>query len=162
MSTTNSRSSNSSTHKGTDNGPCECALSPNVAVGEAGGGVGSNGGGGEVGGGDGGGGEGASRMTWTRTSVTNGAAGGSSMVTPNTMLIASRTFVCKATAADLTWLAPPEVSVATTVRITLPAVAVTVSSHAGKKHCSSWRKLALTESAFSSYSSTPPPAFSTK
>eukprot|EP00964_Phaeocystis_antarctica_P061172 scaffold36523_cov43-Phaeocystis_antarctica.AAC.1 len=84
------------------------------------------------------------------------------MVIPNTLLIASRAFVCKATAADLTWLAPPEVSVAMTLRITLPAVTVTVSSHAGKKHCSSWRKLALTETAFASYSSTPPPAFSTK
>eukprot|EP00964_Phaeocystis_antarctica_P161763 scaffold134340_cov57-Phaeocystis_antarctica.AAC.1 len=84
------------------------------------------------------------------------------MVTPNTLLIASRVFDCKATAADSTWLASSEVSVATTVRITLPALTVTVSSHAGKKHCSSWRKLALTESAFASYSSTVPPAFSTR
>eukprot|EP00964_Phaeocystis_antarctica_P118317 scaffold82105_cov56-Phaeocystis_antarctica.AAC.1 len=84
------------------------------------------------------------------------------MVTPNALLIASRAFVCKATAADSTWLAPPEVSVATTVRITLPALTVTVSTHAGKKHCSAWRKLALTESALASYSSTVPPAFSTK
>eukprot|EP00964_Phaeocystis_antarctica_P085799 scaffold54261_cov60-Phaeocystis_antarctica.AAC.2 len=94
--------------------------------------------------------------------MTDGAAGRSSMVTPSTLLIASRAFVCKTTAADSTWLAPPEVSVATTVRITLPALTVTVSMHAGSKHCSSWRKLALTESAFASYSSTPPPAFSTK
>ena len=47
------------------------------------------------------------------------------------------------------------------MRITLPALTVTVSTHAGEKHCSSWRKLALTESAFASYSSTDPPAFST-
>jgi hypothetical protein len=85
------------------------------------------------------------------------------MVTPNKLLIASRGFVCKATVADSTWLVPPpEASIATTVRITLPALTVTVSTHAGKKHCSSWRKLALTESAFASYSSTVPPAFSTK
>eukprot|EP00964_Phaeocystis_antarctica_P153792 scaffold122199_cov33-Phaeocystis_antarctica.AAC.1 len=101
-------------------------------------------------------------MTWTWTSVTDGVAGGSSMVTPNTMLIASRAFVCKATAADSIWLAPSEVSVATTVRITLPALTVTVSTHAGKSHSSSWRKLVLTESAFASYSSTVPPTFSTK
>merc|ERR1712086_790656 len=94
--------------------------------------------------------------------MTDGLAGRSSMVIPNTLLIASRAFICKITAADSTWLAPLEVSVATTVRITLPAVTVTVSMHAGKKHCSSWRKLALTESAFASYSSTVPPAFSTK
>ena len=84
------------------------------------------------------------------------------MVRPNTLLVASMVFVCKTLASDSTWLAPPEVSVATTVRITLPASTVTVSTHAGKKHCSSWRKLALTESAFASYSSTAPPAFSTK
>eukprot|EP00964_Phaeocystis_antarctica_P057266 scaffold33865_cov50-Phaeocystis_antarctica.AAC.3 len=84
------------------------------------------------------------------------------MVTPNTLLIASRGFPCKAFAlAKTTWLAPPEVSVATTVRITLPALSATVSTHAGGKHCSAWRKLALTESAFASYSSTVPPAFST-
>eukprot|EP00964_Phaeocystis_antarctica_P073079 scaffold44814_cov58-Phaeocystis_antarctica.AAC.1 len=65
-----------------------------------GGGVGKGGGG--VGGGDGGGGEGASRVTWTWTSMTDGAAGRSSMVTPNTLLIASRAFVCKTTAADST------------------------------------------------------------
>eukprot|EP00964_Phaeocystis_antarctica_P111654 scaffold75980_cov56-Phaeocystis_antarctica.AAC.5 len=94
--------------------------------------------------------------------MTDGAAGGSSMVTPNTRLITSRAFVCKTNAADSTWLSPSEVSVATTVRITLPALTVTVSSHAGEKHCSSWRKLDLTESAFASYSSTVPPAFSTK
>eukprot|EP00964_Phaeocystis_antarctica_P028363 scaffold15995_cov66-Phaeocystis_antarctica.AAC.1 len=94
--------------------------------------------------------------------MTDGVAGGSSMVTPNTLLIASRGFVCKAIAADSTWLAPSEVSVATTVRITLPAVTVTVSSHAGEKHFSSWRKLALTKLAFASYSSTVPPAFSTR
>jgi len=84
------------------------------------------------------------------------------MVTPNTLPIALRGFTSKATAADSTWLAAPAVSVATTVRITLPASTVTVSTHAGKKHCSCWRKLALTESAFASYSSTVPPAFSTK
>eukprot|EP00964_Phaeocystis_antarctica_P033967 scaffold19292_cov49-Phaeocystis_antarctica.AAC.1 len=94
--------------------------------------------------------------------MADGVAGGSSMVIPNTLLIASRAFVCKITAADSTWLAPPEASVATTVRITLPALTVTVSTHAGKKHCSSWRKVTLTESAFASYSSTVPPAFSTK
>eukprot|EP00964_Phaeocystis_antarctica_P103106 scaffold68404_cov63-Phaeocystis_antarctica.AAC.1 len=112
--------------------------------------------------GDGVGGEGASRVTWTWTSMTLGAAGASSIVMPNTLLIASSSFVCKTTAADSTWLAPPEVSVATTVRITLPASTVTVSTHAGEKHCSSWRKLALTASAFASYSSTVPAAFSTK
>ena len=102
-------------------------------------------------------------MTWTNmTSMTDGVAGGSSMVTPNTLLIASRAFVCKVLAADSTWLATPEVSVATTVRITLPASTVTVSTHDGEKHCSSWRKFSLTESAFASYSSTVPPACSTK
>eukprot|EP00964_Phaeocystis_antarctica_P142671 scaffold107992_cov45-Phaeocystis_antarctica.AAC.1 len=78
--------------------------------GESGGGCdggGSEGGGGESGGSDGGGregggGEGASRVTWKPTSMTNGTAGGSSMVTPSTLLIASRDFVCKATAADST------------------------------------------------------------
>merc|ERR1719272_1074790 len=94
--------------------------------------------------------------------MTFGAAGCSSTVTPNTLLIASRDFICKATAADSTWLVPPAVSVATTVRITLPAVAVTVSTHAGQKHCSSWRKLALTASAFASYASTVPPTFGAK
>eukprot|EP00964_Phaeocystis_antarctica_P152121 scaffold119893_cov36-Phaeocystis_antarctica.AAC.1 len=84
------------------------------------------------------------------------------MVTPSTLLIASRGFRCKAAAADSTWLAPPAVSVATTVRITLPALAVTVSTHAGKMHFNSWRKFVSTESAFASYSSTVPPAFSTK
>ena len=69
-----------------------------------------------------------------------------------------------ATAADSTWLAPPNVSmsVATTVRITLPASTVTASSHNGTKHCSSSRKLAVTLPAFASYSSTVPPALSTK
>ena len=80
------------------------------------------------------------------------------MVMPNT----SRGFACKATAAASTWLAAPAVSVATTVRITLPASAVTVSVHVGKKQRSSRRKLALTEAAFASYSSTVPAAFSTK
>eukprot|EP00964_Phaeocystis_antarctica_P083945 scaffold52866_cov71-Phaeocystis_antarctica.AAC.1 len=112
--------------------------------------------------GDGGGGEGASRVTWTWMSMTDGAAGASSMVMPNALPITPRGFVCKATAADSTWLAPPAVSVATTVRITLPALTVTASTHAGKEHCSSWRKRALTASAFASYSSTVPPAFSTK
>ena len=57
------------------------------------------------------------------------------MVMPNTLLIALRGLVCKATAADSTWLAPPAVvSVTTTVRMTLPAVAVTVSTHAGRTH----------------------------
>ena len=118
--------------------------------------------GGGVGGGDGGSGEGASRVTWTWTSMTNGAAGGSSIMIFNMLLIASSVFVCKPTAADSTWLAPPEVTVATTVRITLPALTVTSSTHAGEKHCSSWRKLAMTVSAFASYSSTLPLAFSTK
>eukprot|EP00964_Phaeocystis_antarctica_P116357 scaffold80296_cov48-Phaeocystis_antarctica.AAC.1 len=94
--------------------------------------------------------------------MTDGAAGASSIMTPKSLLISSRGFACKATAADSTWLAPPVVSVATTVRITLPALTVTVSTHAGKKHSSSWRKLALTESAFASYSSTVPSTFSTK
>ena len=69
-----------------------------------------------------------------------------------------------ATAADSTWLAPPNVSmsVATTVRITLPASTVTASTHNGTKHCSSSRKLAVTLPAFASYSSTVPPALSTK
>ena len=115
-----------------------------------GGSEGSGGEGGDRGNGDGGGGQGADRVTWTWTSMTSGVAGGSSMVIPNTLLIASRAFVCKTTAADLTRLASPEVSVATTVRITLPALTVTVSTHAGKKHCSSWRKLTLTELAFAS------------
>ena len=84
------------------------------------------------------------------------------MVIPNTLLVASRGFACKATAADSTWLAVPAVSVAITVRITLPASTVTMSTHVGKKQRSSWRKLALTESAFASYSSTVPAAFSTK
>ena len=106
---------------------CESTLT-SIIVGKDGGGAG---------GGDGGGGEGASRVTWTWTSMTDGVAGSSSMVTPNTLLIASRAFARKATAADSTWLAPPEASVATTVRITLPALTVTVSTHAGKKHCSS-------------------------
>ena len=102
-------------------------------------------------------------MTWTWTLVTDGAAGASSMVTPNTLLIASRGFVCKATAADSTWLAPPAVvSVTTTVRITLPAVAVTLSKHAGKEHCSSWRRFASTESVTAANSSTVPPTLSTK
>ena len=107
-------------------------MSSDEAVDEAAGGVGGEGGGSDGGGGegsdgssgndDGGGGEGANRVTWTWTSMTNGMAGGSSMVTPKTLLIASRAFAWKATAADPTWLAPPEVSVATTKRNTLPAV----------------------------------------
>ena len=48
--------------------------------------------------------------------MTDGAAGASSIVMPNTLLIASRGCVCKATAADSTWLAPPAVSIATTAR----------------------------------------------
>ena len=94
--------------------------------------------------------------------MTDGAEGVSSIVMPNALLISSRSFVCKVTAADSTWLAAPAVSVATTVRITLPASTVTVSMHAGGKHRSSWRKLALMASAFASYSSTVPAAFSTK
>ena len=90
--------------------------------------------------------------------MTEGAAGGSSMVIPNALLIASRVFVCKATVAVST-CPTPEVSVATTVRITLPASTVTVSTHVGRKHCSSWCKRALTEPAFASYSSTVPSAF---
>ena len=84
------------------------------------------------------------------------------MVTPNALLILPRGFACMTNAADSTWLAPPAVSVATTVRITLPASTVTVSSHNGRKHCSSSRKLAVTLPAFASYSSTVPPALSTK
>jgi hypothetical protein len=55
------------------------------------------------------------------------------------------------TAADATLLTP-EVSrsVATTVRITLPASTVTVSTHNGEKHCSCSRKLALIKLAFAS------------
>ena len=105
-----------------------------------------------------GGGEGASRVTWTWTATADGGSGASSMVIPNTRLIASRGFACQATAADSTWLEVPAVSVATTVRITLPASTVTVSVHVGKKQRSSRRKLALTEAAFASYSSTVPAA----
>ena len=79
--------------------------------------------------------------------------------------VTSVTFVIdrtNASAADSTWLAPAAVSVATTVRITLPASTATVSSHNGRKHCSSSRKLAVTLPAFASYSSTVPPAFSSK
>jgi len=97
------------------------------------------------------------RMTWT--SATDGATGASSMVMPNTLQISLTGFVCKANAAFSTF---PAVSVATTVRITLPALTVTVSKHTGKKHFNCWRKLVLIKSAFASYSSTPPPAFSTK
>ena len=87
-------------HRGTHGSPREFALSSNVAVGEGGGSIGGEGGcgkGGDRGKGDGGGG-----VTWTWTSMTIGVAGGSSMVIPNTLLIASRAFVCKATAADPT------------------------------------------------------------
>ena len=79
--------------------------------------------------------------------------------------VTSVTFVIDRTnacAADSTWLAPAAVSVATTVRITLPASTATVSTHNGRKHCSSSRKLAVTLPAFASYSSTVPPAFSSK
>ena len=119
---------------------------------------------GGVGDGDDGGseGDGARRRTETWTSATDGAAGASVMLTPNALLISARSFVCKASAADSTWLAAPAVSVATTVRITLPASTVTVSMHAGGKHRSSWRKLSLTESALAWYSSMVPSAFSTK
>ena len=93
---------------------------------------------GDAGGGDGGGGDGARRRTETWTSATEGAAGASSMVTPNALLILARGLVCKATAAVSTGLVSPAlvavVSVTTTVRMTLPAVAVTVSRHAGRKH----------------------------
>jgi hypothetical protein len=47
-----------------------------------------------------------------------------------------------------------------TVRITRhcrPSLTATVSAHTGEKHCSCWRKRALTASAFASYSSTVPP-----
>ena len=69
--------------------------------------------------------------------------------------VASVTFVIdftNATAANSTWLTPPEVSmsVATTVRITLPASTVTVSAHNGKEHCNCARKLALIKLAFAS------------
>ena len=132
--------------------------------GEDGGGSGE--GGSEGGGGDGGGGEGASRMNSTCTLVTDGAAGASSMVTPNALLIASRGLVCKATAADSIGVTqrqwPAVVSVATTARSTLPALTVTVSKHFGKAHCSSWRKFASIESATAANSSTVPPTLSTK
>eukprot|EP00964_Phaeocystis_antarctica_P055344 scaffold32559_cov39-Phaeocystis_antarctica.AAC.2 len=101
-------------------------------------------------------------MSSTWTSATDGAAGASSMATPNALPIASRGFVCRVTAADSIRLAPSAVSVATIVRITLPAVAVTASKHAGKKHCSSWRRFASTESATAAYSSMVPSTFSTK
>ena len=101
--------------------------------GDGGGGLGDGGGGlGDGSEGDGGSSDGASRMTSTWTSTTDGGAGSSSMVTPSTLPIASRGFVCKFTAFDPIRLAPSVVSVATTVRITLPAVGVTVSMHAGK------------------------------
>ena len=92
------------------------------------------------------------RSVTSVTSVTSGTSGTSVIDRAN------------ATAADSTWLAPPNVSmsVATTVRITLPASTVTASTHNGTKHCSSSRKLAVTLPAFASYSSTVPPAFSTK
>jgi len=69
--------------------------------------------------------------------------------------VTSVTFVIdftNATAADSTLLTPPELSmsVATMVRITLPASTVTVSTHNGKKHCSCVRKLALIKLAFAS------------
>ena len=67
--------------------------------------------------------------------------------------VASVTFVIdftNAAAANSTWLTPPAVSVATTVRITLPASTVTVSTHDGKEHCSCSRKLALIKLAFAS------------
>ena len=151
-------------HQGTDPSPCEFALLSCAALGRDDGGVGGGDGGGDgdrgKGGGDAGGGKGASRVTWTATLLTEGAAGGSRIVTPNALLIASRGFVCISIAASSTWL--PEVSVATTIRITLPAVAVTVSSHAGMKHCSSRRRLLLMESAFASYSSMVAPALSTR
>ena len=60
------------------------------------------------------------------------------MVTPNALLISSRGLAVMATAAVTTGLVSPGVvavvSVTTTVRMTLPAVAVTVSRHAGRKH----------------------------
>ena len=92
------------------------------------------------------------RSVTSVTSVTSGTSGTSVIDRAN------------ATAADSTWLAPPNVSmsVATTVRITLPASTVTASTHNGTKHCSSSRKLAVTLPAFASYSSTVPAAFSTK
>jgi len=92
------------------------------------------------------------RSVTSVTSVTSGTSGTSVIDRAN------------ATAADSTWLAPPNVSmsVATTVRITLPASTVTASTHNGTKHCSSSRKLAVTLPAFASYSSTVPPALSTK
>ena len=69
--------------------------------------------------------------------------------------VTSVTFVIdftNATAADSTLLTPPELSmsVATMVRITLPASTVTVSTHNGKKHCSCSPKLALIKLAFAS------------
>ena len=48
------------------------------------------------------------------------------------------------------------------MRITLPALAVTVSTHAGMKHLSSRFRLSLMESAFASYSSMAPAALSTR
>ena len=48
------------------------------------------------------------------------------------------------------------------MRITLPADAVTVSKHAGKKQRSSWRKFNSTDSAIAAYSSMVPATFSTK
>ena len=131
--------------------------------GDGGGGLGVGGGGeGPGGGGEGGGGDdGAGRTSLTWTSMADWASDFSSMVTFNNLLISSRGFASKAIAADSTWLSPPAVSVTTTVRITLPAVAVTVSEHVGKEHCSSVRKLASTDSAIAAYSSMVPSAFST-
>ena len=83
-------------------------------------------------------GDGARRRTETWTSATEGAAGASSMVTPNALLILARGLAVRASAAVKTGLVSPGVgavvSVTTTVRMTLPAVAVTVSRHAGRKH----------------------------
>lgn len=88
-------------------------------------------GGGDGGGGDWGGGgvDGAGRKTLTGTPSAMVTAGASSMVTPSALLICERGALCRATAADSTWLPPPSVSVATTVRTTLPAVALMVSEH---------------------------------
>ena len=87
--------------------------------------------------------------------------GASSIVKPSELLLCERGALCRDTAADSTWPPSPSVSVATTVRTTLPAVALTASEHVGKKHRSLLRKFASTVSAFAVYSSIVPDAFNT-
>ena len=88
--------------------------------------------------------------------------GASSIVKPSELLLCERGALCRDTAADSTWPPSPSVSVATTVRTTLPAVALTASEHVGKKHRSLWRKFPSMTSAIAAYSSIVPAAFNTK